>query len=94
MQNYRVGNAVHVLEDTKFEYLLPNGAVKITQAQADALTAPIPETPAQANARKDAQVEAEFTPAMEALVNVLDPITGTAKFAQAKAARRVELDAE
>ena len=43
------------------------------------------------NDRKDAQVAAEFTPAMEALVLALDPVTGAAAIAQAKATRRAEL---
>jgi len=61
MQNYKVGNKAHVLESTDFEHLLPKGWVKITQAQADALNVPVPETPSQAEARKDAQVAAEFS---------------------------------
>lgn len=42
-QNYKTPNgAVHQLEDTSFEHLLPPGCVKITQAQADAILHPAP----------------------------------------------------
>ena len=71
MQNYKVGNVVHVLDSVEFEHILPNGAVKITQAAADALSAPIPETPAQADARKDAQINAEFGDAARLLTETL-----------------------
>jgi len=91
MQNYKAGNKVHVLESTDFEHLLPDGAVKISQAAADALNKPIPETPAQASARKDAQVNAEFTPAMIALERARDPINADGFIAAAKASRKQEL---
>ena len=50
-----------------------------------------PETPAEANIRKDAQVESEFTPALLAIINVLDPANAGVLIAQAKAARKLEL---
>ena len=61
-----------------------------TTTLPDAPITYIPETPTQANARKDAQVESEFTPVLLAILNIIDPSV----IAQAKVARRVELDAE
>ena len=52
------------------------------------------ELDADVASEKDAQVEAEFTPALIAILKVLSPGNSTALLAQAKAARRVELDAE
>mgnify|MGYP000465639704 CR=1 FL=1 len=91
MQNYKVGNEVHVLDSEEFENMLPNGAVKITQAQADILAAPKPETPSEANSRKDAQVTMEVTPPLVATVNGIGPASAGTSIAQAKAARKAEL---
>jgi len=41
MQNYKDKNGgVHALDSDEFEYLLPLGCVKISQAEADVLLAP------------------------------------------------------
>lgn len=38
MQNYKdLNNKIHAIDADKFEYLLPQGCVKITQAEADIL---------------------------------------------------------
>lgn len=97
MQNYKVGKKVHVLEDTAFEHLLPASAVRITQTEADVLNIPIPETPAEANTRKDEQVEFELgIPMVRLLLDTLVPmINGAVNPAtvliQLKAKRKAEL---
>lgn len=41
MPNYKDhNNSLHWLDDASFSYLLPDGSVEITQAEADALRAP------------------------------------------------------
>jgi len=102
MQNYKdINNNVHALEVEEFEYLLPTGSVKITDVQAEALLKAPPETPAEANTRKDAQVEIELgSNAIRILIEVLIPIIADNSIASmsstdvlniAKANRRAEL---
>ena len=50
-----------------------------------------PRTSKETSDRKDAQVEAEFTPALLALVKALDPASAGTIIAQAKANRKAEL---
>jgi len=54
-------------------------------------TSYLPLSVAVLNAEQDAQIEAEFTPALIAIVNALDPANATAIIAQAKANRKAEL---
>lgn len=51
----------------------------------------IPETPAQASARKDEQVNQEFTPALLAIVNIMDSVNAATIITAAKALRKQEL---
>ena len=80
-----------------FEYLLPSGSVSITDAQATVLLIPTPETPQEANSRKDAQVEAELGTdslrvVMSTLLGLINPLLNVTEIIeQAKAARRAEL---
>ena len=40
MQNYKdTNNQIHVLDSTKFQHLLPDGCIAITQAEADVIQA-------------------------------------------------------
>ena len=42
MQNYKdTNNQIHFLDSTEFEHLLPEGCVKITQAEAEAIVAAV-----------------------------------------------------
>ena len=91
-----LNNNVHDIEEG-FEYLLPSGSVKITDAQATALLKPPPETPDEANTRKDSQVEAEIGTdvvriIMETVVPLIDPsLSVTDIINRAKAKRKLEL---
>jgi hypothetical protein len=98
MQNYKDSdNNVHVLESEKFKHLLPVGSVKITQAQADVLSAPPVKTSAEINADKDARVEAELGSdmvriIMETIIPLINPsLNVTDIINQAKAKRKSEL---
>lgn len=96
MQNYRVANEVHVIDSEEFEYLLPAGAVKITPQQANVLNTPQIKTPSEIDLEKDRAVNAEFTPAIIATMELLIPlIDNTLNVAdvieQAKAKRKAEL---
>jgi hypothetical protein len=58
MQAYKdSNNKLHVIDDEKFEYLLPKDCVKISQAEADEL---IKSTPEQVKAEKDAKVKSKI----------------------------------
>ena len=51
MKNYKdTQNNLYVLDSTEYEYLLPVGCIAITQAEADALSAPPPLTVEQKRA--------------------------------------------
>ena len=94
-------NNVHALDSEEFESLLPSGSVKITEAQATALLEGAPETPTEADARKDAQVEYELgTNTVRVLMEALIPaiqdgsinaITPADFVAKVKANRKAEL---
>jgi len=94
MQNYRAGNKVHVLDSEEFKYLLPPNAVKITQAQADAL---LIKTSAEIEAEKNTRVESELGTdvvriLMETLIPLIDPSLNVGTVInQAKASRKAEL---
>jgi len=75
VQKYKdTNNKVHDIEEG-FEHLLPIGSVKITDAQTEALLKAPPETPVEARARKDAQVETELgSDTIRILIEALIPI--------------------
>jgi len=69
MQNYIDTNgALHVLDSTDFENLLPIGCVAITQEQADAIRNPAP-TLAQAQASQIATIDAAYAAAVQVSVS-------------------------
>jgi len=57
-------NNIHVLDDPRYEYILPSGCVSITQEEAEALK-PVPPEPTYADLRR-----AEYPP-IEDLVDGL-----------------------
>lgn len=50
-------NKVHFLEDASFAHLLPNRCVEISEAEADELRKPPPETQEQTTARLEAALD-------------------------------------
>ncbi|MCK4822902.1 hypothetical protein KA005_44480 [bacterium] len=100
MKSFKVNNKVHEIEEG-FEYLLPVGAIQITDEEAVILLTPAPLTEQEIDYAKTSQVESEIgTDVVRVIIETIVPMiqdgsitskTPNEVIAQAKANRLAEL---